>query len=78
MANELIRVVATIRVKNVEDEKNLEQCAVDVGEYLVGTAALNAGMSPVDDQFAAKTHVHVSTDSRNCDYCIEHSMDEMS
>lgn len=78
MANELIRVVTTIRVKDVGPDADFEQVANDVGEYLVGTAVHNGGMSPYDDQFMAKTHVHVSTDSKNCDQCIEHAMDEMS
>lgn len=78
MAMELVRVVATVRVKSLEGEPDFDQLSADVGEYLSGTAILNIGLHPVDDQFMSHTHVHVSTESSNCNTCIAHAMDEQS
>ena len=78
MAHELVRVVATVRVKSLEGEPDFDQLSNDIGDYLSGTAILNIGLSPVDDQFMSHTHDHVSTDRSNCDTCIAHAMDEQS
>jgi hypothetical protein len=76
MANELIRVVTTCRVKSLGEGPDWDQISNDMGEYLVGTVMKNADLVLFDDEFLAQTHVHVSTQQSNCDHCIAHGMDE--
>lgn len=76
MANELIRVVTTVRVRSAENSPDWDQISDDMGEYLVGTVLKNADLIPVSEEFLSKTHVHVSSRQSNCDQCIVHAMDE--
>lgn len=76
MANELIRVVTTVRVRSAENSPDWDQISDDMGEYLVGTVLKNADLIPVSEEFLSNTHVHVSSRQSNCDQCIMHAMDE--
>lgn len=78
MANELVRVVTTVRVKTLGDGVDFDQISEDMGDYLVGTVLKNADLAPVSEEFLSATHVHVSTRQSNCDYCVAHAMDEKS
>lgn len=77
MANELLRVVATVRVKSLGDGFDADQLAEDVSEYYHSTALKNAGLNPVNNDHVAQVHVHISTDTNNCESCMRHAMDEM-
>lgn len=78
MADELVRVVVTARVKSLGEGPDWDQISNDMGEYFVGTVLKNAEMPLFDDEFLSQTHVHVSSRNSNCDYCIAHGMDEKS
>ena len=76
MANELVRVVVTARVKSLGEGPDWDQISNDMGEYFVGTVLKNADLQLFNDEFLSAAHVHVSTQQSNCDFCIAHGMDE--